>query len=190
MRQRGFTLIELLVVMVLLGLVAGIAVTTLGGSSQGRELTNEVNRFHAVLRMASQEAIFNNQEIGVLVDTDLYEFLVFDEQTGRWESAPQPFLRVHNLPEWIEIDFQREGKERKILGASGNSLAESEFAGLTPDDEEVVSKKPNFMLLSSGEVTGFTIGMQIDNDADSRLEIRTDEQGEIVLPHVEEAESS
>lgn len=191
MKQQGFTLIELLVVMVLLGLLSGIAVTTLGGSNQGRELANEVNRLHAVLRMASEEAIFSNQEIGVVIESDLYEFLIYDEESKSWNNASQSYLQTHNLPEWIDIDFQREGKERKILGGSENTLENSDFAGLSNDDEEESSssKKPQFMLLSSGEVTGFIVGMQIDNDSDSRLEIRTNEQGEIILPHVEEEES-
>ena len=190
MKQHGFTLIELLVVMVLLGLVAGIAVTTLGGSSQGRELANEVNRLHAVLRMASEEAIFSNQEIGVVVESDLYEFLVYDEENRKWGSATQAFLKSHTLPEWVAIDFQREGKEREILGGTGDTLAESEFAGLSQEGEEASSKKPDFMLLSSGEVTGFVIGMEINNDGDSRLEIKTNEQGEIILPHLEQDDAS
>lgn len=184
MRQRGFTLIELLVVMVLLGLLAGIAVTTMGGSNQGRELINEVNRLHAVLRMASQEAIFNNEEIGVIIDSDIYEFLVYQEDEKQWVNASQPFLQPYTLPEWISIDFQREGRERKILGDSSTS----EFSG--SDVGQSSSKKPQMMLLSSGEVTGFTIGMQIENDSDSRLEITLNDQGEIILPHIEEQNES
>ncbi len=157
--------------MVLLGLVVGIAVTTVGSGNQQKELQNEVNRLHAVLRMASEEAIFSNTEIGVLVDNEHYEFLVYDEEKRQWKNAEQAFLRSYKLPEWVTVDFLREGRERKMLGDETGDSSLSEGKSL----------KPQFMLLSSGEVTGFRIGLQIDADADSRREILTNEQGEIVL---------
>ncbi len=174
--QSGFTLIELLVVLVLLGLVAGIGVTTLGGSNLGRELENEVNRFHAVLRMAAEEAIYSNTEIGVLVDNDGYEFLTYDEEERIWQGADNHALRTHSFPEWLSVDIQREGSEKRLFGESSDE---------NPSEN---TKRPQFMLLSSGEVTGFVIGMQVERDSDSRLEIKSNEQGEIILPHVEERE--
>jgi len=176
-KQHGFTLIELMVVMVILGLISGIALTVVGGGNQKRELMNEVNRLHAVLRMAAEEAIYSNSEIGVVIETDLYEFLTFDEEDGKWVAAEPHFLRSYTLPEWISLDFQREGKERKILGSKNDQNTELDAKP---------SKKPSLMLLSSGEVTGFSITMQIKDDSDSRLEIKTNDQGEIILPHVEQ----
>jgi general secretion pathway protein H len=187
MKQRGFTLIELMVVMVLLGLISSIALTTVGGGNQKRELNNEVNRLHAVLRMAAEEAIFSNTEIGVVIENDLYEFLVFDESEGKWSAAEPHFLRTYSLPEWISLEFQREGKERKLLGKKTVLDEDSDFRSTLLDTE--VAKKPSLMLLSSGEVTGFTISMQIDDDSSSRIEIKTNDQGEIILPALEQDES-
>jgi len=59
--QGGFTLIELMVVMVILGVVVMFAVAKSGGDAH-RELKNEANRLHGVLRMASEEAVFSNSE--------------------------------------------------------------------------------------------------------------------------------
>ena len=191
MKQLGFTLIELMVVMVLLGLISSIALTTVGGGNQKRELNNEVNRLHTVLRMAAEESIFSNTEIGVVIDTGMYEFLTFDESNGQWVSAEPHFLRSYPLPEWISLDFQREGKERQLLGSGANGDLESDS---DPDYESSIletetSKKPDLMLLSSGEVTGFTISMQIEDDSDSRIEIKTNDQGEIILPAHEQDDS-
>jgi len=183
MKQRGFTLIELMVVMVLLGLISSIALTTVGGGNQKRELNNEVNRLHAVLRMAAEESIFSNTEIGVVIEADLYEFLTFDETEGKWIAAEPHFLRPYPLPEWISLDFQREGKERKLLGNQSLLDKDSEFVSTILETE--TAKKPDLMLLSSGEVTGFTISMQIEDDASSRIEIKTNDQGEIILPSLE-----
>jgi len=191
-KVSGFTLIELLVVLVLLGLISGIALTTVGGGNQARELKNEVNRLHAVLRIAAEEAIFSNEEIGVVVEDDHYEFLVYDWEKKVWMSSEKHALRSYTLPEWVSLDFQREGKKREILGSQKqeNYVTDSEFAGgselssvdLFEGSGAKSNKKPNFMLLSSGEITGFIIGMQIKDDHDSRLEIKTNERGEIILP--------
>lgn len=181
----GFTLIELLVVLVLLGLMSSIALMTLGGGNQTREMMNEVNRLHAVLRLAADEAIYANEEIGVALESDAYEFLVWDEQESQWNNSEKQALRPHTLPAWLSMDFQREGKERKILG----STEDKEFYGNTETlDIEKSTKKPDFMLLSSGEVGRFIIGFQIDDDGDTRVEIKANEQGEIIIPSLQQDE--
>ena len=175
----GFTLIELLVVMVLLGLISSLALTTVGGGNQTREMVNEVERLQAILRLAADEAIYSNEEIGVLIEDEGYEFLVWNEEDNKWESSPKPVLRARSLPEWLTLDFQRDGKDREILGES----VKGEFYANTDTLEiEESSKIPSFMLLSSGEVDQFIIGVQIADDSDSRIEIKTDEQGEIIVP--------
>lgn len=179
-KVSGFTLIELLVVMVLLGLLASIGLVTVGTGNQDRELENEVQRLHAVLRMAAEEAIFSNTEIGAVIEDDGYAFLNFNEEDGKWEQAPQNFLRAYTLPEWMLIDFRREGEERRL---AGENVAGDDSVGAQQDE---AYERPDFMLLSSGEVTPFVIGLEIQGSEDSRIEIRTDEQGEIVLPSTEE----
>ncbi len=189
---QGFTLIELMVVMVVLGLVSALALTTVGGGNQTQEMHNEARRLQAVLLMAADEAVFSNEEIGVIIEPDHYAFLTFNEQEGRWEDAQTHALRMHALPEWLVIDFQREGKEREILGAKRKQFGggDSEFVsdlGITENTLDILgkskaSKKPHFMLLSSGEITGFTIGFQIKDEQNSRIEIKSTDQGEIIIP--------
>lgn len=183
--QNGFTLIEIMVVMVILGLATSLAVVSFGSGKQERELQNEVNRLHAVLRLAAEEAIFTNEEIGAVIEEDHYEFLVSDENRN-WSSINNNALRSYPIPEWISLDFQREGKKRELVRRTQVEEFDGESNIL---DQEEVSKKPNIYLYSSGEVTGFIIGMQIKDDPDSRVEIRRNDQGEIVLPAQEEREN-
>ena len=190
-KPKGFTLIEILVVLVLLGLISSIALTTVGGGNQYREMQNEVRRLQAVLLMASDEAVFSNEEIGVMIEPDYYAFLSFNEEEGSWEDSQNYSLRTHALPEWITIDFQREGKERKILGAHSKKFldGESEYAGdLGIMDGLEQGKKPQFMLLSSGEITGFTIGFQLTDQSDTRIEIKSTDQGDIIIPALQREE--
>lgn len=170
-KLAGFTMIELLVVLVLVGLLASVALTTVGTGNQQRELENEAKRLHAVLRMGLEEAVFSNQEIGALIDTDHYEFLSYDEEKRQWTPAMQSFLKHYALPEWVLVDFRREDEDKQLFTET-EDVAVGEPEG----------KKPSLMLLSSGEVSDFVIGLEIENDSDSRIEISVSEQGEIVMP--------
>lgn len=171
-RNAGFTLIELLVVLVVLGLIAGIGVASLGGGNLDRELQNEANRLHAVLRLAAEEAIVSNNEIGVYVDDDAYGFVVYDEEAAQWVASDVSFLRDHRLPEWASLDFSRQGLKREMPKQSSQESKE--------EDTET-SRTPDLMLLSSGEVTGFIIGVEVKGRSDSRIEILTDDKGLIVF---------
>lgn len=191
LRMKGFTLIELLVVLVLLGLISSIALTTVGGGNQTREMQNEARRLQAVLLMASDEAVFSNEEIGVMIEPDHYAFLVFNEEDGRWVDSEKQSLRTHALPEWLNIDFQREGKKRKILGGHSKKFGDEDseyISDLGIMDGLEQTKKPNFMLLSSGEITGFVIGFQLNDEPDSRIEIKSTDQGDIIIPALQPTE--
>ncbi|HAS77079.1 MAG TPA: type II secretion system protein GspH, partial [Marinobacter adhaerens] len=74
-RQTGFTLIEILVVLVVVGLLASLAVFTMGGSSQQRELENEVRELYLLMQTASEQAVLNNLELGLKLEEDGYQFV-------------------------------------------------------------------------------------------------------------------
>ena len=107
--------------MVLVGLLASIGLVTVGSGNQERELQNEVNRLHAVLRMAAEEAIYTNTEIGVLIDGNEYGFLSFNEEEAKWEEVSQSFLKSYTLPDWIVMDLQREGELKSLLSSDQES---------------------------------------------------------------------
>ncbi len=180
-RQSGFTLIELLVVMVLLGLLTSLATTSIGGN-QARELEIETNRLHALLRTAANEAVFTNTEIGMQVFEEGYSFITYDEDAKTWQAASSNILQAQELPEWMFIEFEREGEEIELPSKPKDTDREY--------DGESSSVKPDFMFLSSGEVTNFRLILGNRDNSDSYREIILNEYGEIVLPHVEARKAS
>jgi len=176
--EYGFTLIELLVVMVLLGLLTSLATTSIG-SNQVRELEIETNRMHALLRSAANEAVFSNTEIGVRVAENEYGFVVYDEQAQNWRASELAMLAPQTLPDWMYLEFEREG-ERVDLPTNNVDSRDVSFG----DSKDKLI--PDFMLLSSGELTNFTLLLGLRDDPDSYREVTVNDVGEIVLPHIEE----
>lgn len=176
-KQFGFTLIELLVVMVLLGLLTSLATTSIGGN-QVRELEIETNRLHALLRSAANEAVFSNTEIGVLVAENEYGFVVYDESSHAWVGSNVPLLAGQVLPEWMYLEFEREGESIELPVTE----PDDRDADFGEEESKII---PDFMLLSSGEVTNFTLTLGVRDDSEIFREVTVNEFGEIILPHLQ-----
>ncbi|MEP3563754.1 MAG: prepilin-type N-terminal cleavage/methylation domain-containing protein, partial [Marinobacter sp.] len=61
--HSGFTLIEILVVLIIVGLLASLAVFSMGGNSQQRELESHVRELYLLMQTASEQAVLNNLEL-------------------------------------------------------------------------------------------------------------------------------
>ncbi|WP_373387940.1 type II secretion system minor pseudopilin GspH [Pseudomonas alcaligenes] len=141
-RARGFTLIELLVVLVLLGVLTGLAVLGSGiASSPARKLADEAGRLQSLLRVLLDEAVLDNREYGVRFDARSYRVLRFEPRTARWEPLDE---RVHELPEWLELEIEVDEQSVGLPAALG-------------DQDKAAAKAPQLLLLSSGELTPFTL---------------------------------
>ncbi|MGB5440347.1 MAG: type II secretion system minor pseudopilin GspH [Gammaproteobacteria bacterium] len=145
-RSAGFTLIELMVVIVLIGIIFTFAVLSLGGDDVAELMEQETRRLVTLLDMASDEAIIRGEELGMHFTDDGYTFLVLGN--AGWE-APQDdvLLKSHTLPAGIELRLEVEG-ELPLLGARD---AEEE-----DEDDSLV---PQVYILSSGEMTPFTLSL-------------------------------
>lgn len=140
--QNGFTLIEILVVLVIVGLMAALAVFTMGGSSQQRELEVEVQGLYLRMQVVSEQAVLNNLEAGLVIDTDNYQFVVFDDETQTWKASPEQLFQAHALPPWLSVD----------------ATVASDAPRLTNDNETL---RPSVVFFSSGESTAFDIELRV-----------------------------
>ncbi|WP_290579804.1 type II secretion system minor pseudopilin GspH [Ketobacter sp.] len=79
--HHGFTLIEIMVVVTIIGIMTGLIAINVITQDPQKELNKEAMRFKALLEMAQEEALFSQQEIGVIVTEQGYKF-------ARW-SIPE-----------------------------------------------------------------------------------------------------
>ncbi|WP_068830151.1 type II secretion system minor pseudopilin GspH [Pseudomonas sp. BMS12] len=148
---RGFTLIELLVVLVLLGVLTGLAVLGSGiASSPARKLNDEAERLNSLLRVLLDEAVLDNREYGVRFEAHSYQVLRYEPGKARWATLDD---KVHELPEWVELSVKVEEQSIGLPSDKDDKKAKDDKG----EKKAPVTKPPQLLILSSGELTPFTL---------------------------------
>lgn len=163
--RAGFTLVEILIVIVIIGALAGMTVVNLGGSGRGPELEREAKRIHALMRMASEQAILESQEMGFLLDQNLYRIVQYDAATGRWAQSETAEFGDHLIAEGFIAALAVEGGQPSL------GIRKSEM--------------PSVLFLSSGEVTPFELELEDVEEAGQRYRIGSDGFSDIKLETLE-----
>lgn len=157
--NRGFTLIEILVVLIIVGLMASLAVLTLGGNSRQRELENTVRELYLLMQTAADQAVLNNQELGLAIDDDGYRFLAFEPLARTWKAEPERLFEARPLPEWMVVTPYIENDAPRL--ASG-------------DDDQNSKNRPDIVFFSSGETTPFQLEFVARGNTDRVETIESD----------------
>lgn len=158
-RQLGFTLLEVMVVLAIMGLMLGIATLSTGGNDRKQEAQQEAFRFIAQLDAYRNEAVFQNIDLGLAMDGQSTQLLVFvdinnqSQMSGKkveelsalkdnpWVAYQGSLNSTYELPEYLSMTIEIEGKEIDL-----NELIDSD-AGV----------KPAILFLSSDEYTSFNV---------------------------------
>ncbi|WP_159098527.1 type II secretion system minor pseudopilin GspH [Thiorhodospira sibirica] len=105
---HGFTLLEILVVLVLVAIMAGFAVISLGDGSRDRTIEQEGRRLVALLNLLRDEAILGGEVRAVGFAPQAYHFLRLyrvDERSYEWlPDEDDPVLRSRDLAP-LGVDF-------------------------------------------------------------------------------------
>ncbi|MGD8313053.1 MAG: type II secretion system minor pseudopilin GspH [Gammaproteobacteria bacterium] len=137
----GFTLLELMVVLVLIGIIFSFAMLSLGGDDVAELMEQETRRLVTLLDMASDEAVMRGEELAVHFTDAGYSFMALRQD--RWtELAGDRLLKPRVLPAGIALELEIE-EEPPLLGES--------------EEEEDDTPVPQVYILSSGEMTPFTM---------------------------------
>ncbi len=168
-RQSGFTMIEILVVLVLVGLLASLAIVNLGGGREQREMTSKIRELYVLMQTASEQAILNNEELGLVIDEEGYRFVVFDELEREWASESARLFQGRGFPEWMSVTLFTEGDIPRL--ASGEDDEEDEENQLRPD----------IVFYSSGETTPFELEFLATMSPDQIYRLESDGLNEIEM---------
>jgi len=120
-REAGFSLVEVMTTLAVIGLVAGAVVLAAPGPDM--RLRNEVERFAAQLKFASDQSVLTNRDIAVAATAEGYHFEKLDEAGWRRIENIEP-LGFHPWP---------GGRAPQVKGGGEEYLAEFDsFGGADP----------------------------------------------------------
>jgi len=131
---RGFTLFEIIVVVFIIGVIVTFGSLSISQHSE-RYVEDEAKRIHHLMRLATEEAILNAQEMSFLINSEGYSFA---QLVGpKWEPIEgDKFFRSREFPENLNVKMMVYDQEVNL------------------NDSE---KPVQIYLLSSGEVTPFRL---------------------------------
>lgn len=163
----GFTLLEVLVVVAIIGVMASLAVLSIGNRALDDRLEAEARRLQELIALAADEALLQGVELGFVQTVDGYGFLAFKD--GRWLPLEDAgVLRSRAIAEPFYLTLSVEGRP---------------VAPQRTDDPEA-ERKPQVLLLSSGQATAFSLDVRarehrawyrLDGDALGRLKLERKE---------------
>jgi general secretion pathway protein H len=170
--KNGFTLIEVMLVIVLVGLMVSVIQFSASGDKAEETLDMSSKRFAGVFNVAAEYGMLNNIELGLMVDKNGYQYLVYEDEKWTDVSENELFSR-YELPEGVELVLQLDDlpiEEPQLFDT--NAFNELQEANEDPDDElkddvdsenNIEEKKliPQIYILSGGEITPFSLRFQI-----------------------------
>jgi len=153
--SKGFTLVELLVVLLVLSLVTGLALFSMGVFKSSHNLENTTQALSSRLRLAQMEALFEQQALGIAVDEKGYRFYRKNSSDADWELISDDSLfKSQAFPSNTQLTLTINGKAQSLS-----------------------QDKPQLILLQ-GDLTPFSLSF---NDKENHAyEISLNSQGEIV----------
>ncbi len=151
----GFTLLEILVVMMIIGLLASVAVLSVGNRESAT--AQEARRLAELLRLSAEEAVLQGREWGLHLTGDGYEFMVLD--AALWRVAIDEILRPRRFPPDVTSRLTLEGEELQVDPPPDDAPLRHN-ASRTDKENAEARITPQVLLLSSGEVSLFQIAVQ------------------------------
>ena len=181
--RAGFTLIELLVVVVVIGIISGIVVLSIGILGDDRALQQQAQRLASLIELAEEEAVMQGREFGLEFQRGGYRFVEYDPLANRWqELVGDELLRPRRLDESLELALELEGRpitlaeEAKAIRGTGDSAS----AGRGGRADYL----PHLLITSSGDVTPFALAIRRSTDR-AEVQLTMSPAGELGVATVE-----
>ena len=166
--QRGFTLIEILVVLVIIAMLVSMAAINTGGDPRKDQLINEAERLKFFLEAVSDEALFQNKDIGFEVTKSKLTPFSYEEAVatnGNSGSANSSSASSKTEYEWVPYKgrftdvFELSMEEMLFLLKVDGQAVILDYA---QEKSESDKPKPQFYVKSSGEqsVVSFEVSIE------------------------------
>jgi len=154
-----------MVVVAIIGMLAGAVILSINTLGPDREIERETGRLRGLVNLLHEEALMQTRDYAVMFTRTGYRFYIYDYQQLKWvDTTADRLLAQHPLPPRLEISLLLDGREVPL---------ERSFESVEPD-----KPAPQIMLLSSGELTPFTLEMARE-DTRGRFELKAELDGSL-----------
>ncbi|PAJ73531.1 type II secretion system protein GspH [Pseudoalteromonas sp. NBT06-2] len=167
-----------MVVLVIIAFATNMMVYNLGGGQED-ELEKSAVKMNSVINLAADYAVLNQLELGFHIDKGVLEFLAFDGEKWIPLTGNKVFKAV-KFPDFMDVELQLDD----LPWAQDNLLEQVDWRELmdTDDEESFLEieklKVPQVILLSSGEVSPFSLSLSLKEQVEPTFFI----QGEFMAP--------
>lgn len=168
-----------MLVMAILGLIASSVMLTLPGSNrQQNSAQDSAVTLQQQLQYAREYAMVRQQPLGIAFNEAGYEFLTWQEEA--WQVIEVRGLKAQQT-EWplswrlVEYDMAELSQNEELNGGVFGAGEESE----SNEDTEV--KRPDVLILPSGEMTAFTLKIEHADDIDAERWVKTENSWQLVI---------
>lgn len=116
--DAGLTLVEMLVVLAIIGIIASVAVLSVGsGSSRSAQV--EARLLQSRLQYAADRTMVTDAAIALVPAPDGYRFVEWDERSEAWrDSVTTGLAAQHRLPRGVVLTAS-DAQPQLLLGAYG-----------------------------------------------------------------------
>ena len=164
--RSGFTLIELMVVLVIIGIIATSVVISIPTDKRSEHMETEMQRIQALLQMAREEAVMQNEEIALRVEENSYSFEILGDKG--WQAiTDDKIFRERKVVEGTELALKVDNLEIKF----GQQQAEAGEDKIPP---------PRIFILSSGEIMPFELILRT-HDQSLQYTLKAEQDGKVTL---------
>lgn len=189
-RSHGFTLLEIMLVIVIMGLAVGVVMFNSVGQSKLQELEKQTKRFQVVFDMAADFAVLNQQQLGVYIDRNKrsYYFMHLDEEQKWRRLEGDKVFSEYQLPDAFSFELElddlpwQEDESLFDQGVFDEQLSFSEDDIKIGEEEEKLPPPPQIFILSSGDITPFSLSFIFEPDFGSEEPVYFRVNGEDTPP--------
>jgi general secretion pathway protein H len=151
MRSKGFTLVEILVVVVIMAIVIGLAILSIGTTGRDTQLDEESRRIEGLVGLLHERALLEGRDFGVRIEPAAYEFVVYEPRRDRWLTLDQEHeFRHRELPKGLSFQLELDSQV-VVIKAVDRTLS-----------SDAAPPGPQVAIAASGEGTPFRLTLLRD----------------------------